>query len=155
AALSSLVKPTLEDMGVSIRKTPLGYFNLTSDRMLLEPAIEEAARKAFAGYEIQPALTYLANYIEAGPEDKAKIPYSTVAALDLTTQPPLGPIVDADDKALERIGDDEIVLNKWAADDLAGQGVTVQPGDPITLTYFEPESTHGEVREKSVTLKLK
>ena len=48
------------------------------------------------------------------------------------------------------MADDEIVLNTWAADDLG-----VEPGDEIEITYFEPESTHGEVREAKATFRLK
>ena len=40
------------------------------------------------------------------------------------------------------LADDEIVLNRWAADDLK-----VEVGDEITVTYYEPESTHGQLRE--------
>ena len=47
------------------------------------------------------------------------------------------------------------MLNSWAADDLATQGVNVKPGDPIELTYFEPESTHGKVVETKHQFHLK
>src|SRR6185295_12792613 len=53
------------------------------------------------------------------------------------------------------IGEGEIVLNSWAADDLAAQGVNVKPGDAIELTYFEPESTHGNVVEAKHLFRLK
>src|SRR5262249_27617566 len=51
AVLAADLKPTLTEMGISIRRSPLGYFNLTSDRMLLEEPIEQAAMKAFADRE--------------------------------------------------------------------------------------------------------
>ena len=47
------------------------------------------------------------------------------------------------------LADDEIALNSWAADDLQAK-----IGDPIRMTYFEPESTHGKVRERTVELRL-
>ena len=48
------------------------------------------------------------------------------------------------------MADDEIALNQWAADDLKAQ-----PGASIRLTYFEPETTHGQPREHSATFRLR
>ena len=42
------------------------------------------------------------------------------------------------------LADDEIVLNRWAADDLG-----VKIGDVITVGFYDPESTHGKVHEHS------
>ena len=153
-ALQASLHPTLGDYGIAIHKTDRGYFNITSDRMLLEPAIETAVMKSLAADHPQPVFTYLANYILAG-DGRGKIPYSTVAAVDFAEQPPLGPLVNRDGQPIGPIGDDEIVLNSWAADDLAAQGVNVKPGDPIELTYFEPESTHGNVVETKHQFHLK
>ena len=153
--LERLLQPRLSDFGLSLVRNERGYFNLTSDRMLLEPAIETAALEAFKGDRPQPALTYLANYILAGKDDRGKIPYSTVAALPLTDLPPLGPFKTPAGEPVVELGDDEILINSWAADDFAAQGVKLAPGDPIRLTYFEPESTHGKVVESTKTFKLK
>lgn len=153
--LERLIQPRLSDFGLSLVRNERGYFNLTSDRMLLEPAIEAAALETFKADRPQPALTYLANYILAGKDDRGKIPYSTVAALPLTDLPPLGPFKTPAGEPIIELGDDEILLNSWAADDFAAQGVKLAPGDPIRLTYFEPESTHGKVVESTKTFKLK
>ena len=110
--------------------------------------------KSLAADHPQPVFTYLANYILAG-DGRGKIPYSTVAAVDFTDQTPLGPLVNRDGQPIGPIGDGEIVLNSWAADDLATQGVNVKPGDAIELTYFEPESTHGNVVETKHQFHLK
>ena len=48
------------------------------------------------------------------------------------------------------MADDEIALNTWAAEDLG-----VEPGAEVEITYFEPESTHAEVRESKHTFRLK
>ena len=45
-ALQASLHPTLGDYGIAIHKTDRGYFNITSDRMLLEPAIETAVMKS-------------------------------------------------------------------------------------------------------------
>jgi putative ABC transport system permease protein len=153
--LADLLEPQLADYGLSLEETKRGYFNLTSERMVLEPAAERAALAAFNAARPQIALTYLANYILAGPEDRGKIPYSTITALDLTDTPPLGPFTTVDGEKIIELADDEILLNAWAADDLKRQGVDVRPGDTIRLTYFEPESTHGATVETTHSFMLK
>src|SRR6185437_74328 len=73
----------------------------------------------------------------------------------LTDLPPLGPFRTPEGEPIVELGDDEILLNRWAADDFAAQGVKLKPGDPVRLTYFEPESTHGKVVESMKAFKLK
>jgi ABC-type antimicrobial peptide transport system permease subunit len=153
-SLQSALRPALTDYGIAIRKTARGYFNITSDRMLLEPAIETAAMKVFGADGAQPVFTYLANYILAG-DGRGKIPYSTVAAVDFSSEPPLGPLLNRAGRPIGPLADDEIVLNSWAADDFAAQGTSVKPGDMIELTFFEPESTHGKVVESKHSFRLK
>ena len=152
--LNAVLNPTLADDGLSLRKTDRGYFNITSDRMLLEPALAKSVLKALDPDQAQPAYTYLANYILAG-DGRGKIPYSTVAAINFTNQAPLGPFVNRQGEPISPLSDGEIVLNSWAADDLAAQGAPVKPGDTIELTYFEPESTHGKVVETKHSFRLK
>jgi putative ABC transport system permease protein len=155
AALAEAVQDTaqIEDFDLRLQLSPRGYIQLTSQRMLLPPAAEEAALAAWDGLRPQTVLTYLANYILAD-DGRGKIPYSTISALELATEPPLGPLLDLRGDAIPAIADGEILLNQWAVDDLAAQGVQVNKGDPIKITYFEPESTHGQVREAQATLRL-
>lgn len=153
--LQQSLRPKLADYGLSLRRTPRGYFNLTSDRMLLEPAIERAAAHVFEPDHPQLAFTYLANYILAGEGDRGRIPYSTITALDLAEVAPLGPFKTPEGQPIDALADDEIVLNRWAIDDFARQGVALMPGDEVRLTYFEPASTHGNVAETTVAFKLK
>jgi putative ABC transport system permease protein len=145
-ALSASFRPRLADYGIHVGKHDLGYVQCTSDRMLLEPAAVAAAEKAFAADHPQAIFTYLANTISAGGKE---IPYSTITAIDFVAEPPLGPFADRDGKTVAALKDDEIALNTWAVEDL-GVGV----GDNVEITYFEPESTHGHVRESKVTLRL-
>jgi ABC-type lipoprotein release transport system permease subunit len=154
ARLREYLFPKVSDYGLSIRKTDRGYFNITGDRMVLEPAVADAVLKQLANLHPQPVFTYLANYIRTA-DGRGNIPYSTVAALDFTDEPRLGPLLNLQGQPIEPLSDDEIVLNSWAADDLAAQGFPVRPGDTIELTYFEPESTHGRVVETSHRFKLK
>ncbi|HEV7225499.1 MAG TPA: ABC transporter permease, partial [Pirellulales bacterium] len=103
--LEQLLQPRLADYGLSLTESDLGYFNLSSNRMLLEPAIEAAALEAFKVDRPQPVLTYLANYIMAGKDDHGKIPYSTVTALPLTDLPPLGPFRTPEGEPIVELGD--------------------------------------------------
>ncbi|HEX5445098.1 MAG TPA: ABC transporter permease, partial [Pirellulales bacterium] len=153
--LQQSLLPKLADYGLSLRRTERGYFNLSSERMLLEPEIERAARTVFEPDHPQLAFTYLANYILAGDGGRGRIPYSTITALDLTDQTPLGPFKTPEGQAIESLADDEILLNRWASDDFARQGVALEPGDRVRLTFFEPESTHGRVTETTREFKLK
>jgi len=145
--LEKLWRPTPEDVGLRIRTSPLGYIDISSQRMILDPVAEEAVLAALPAGEPQPALTYLANAITHG---KRQIPYSTVAGVDWQADPPLGPLMSVAGQPIGPLGNDEIVLNQWAADDLQAQ-----PGDTIGIDFFEPESTHGAVRERHVEFRLK
>ncbi len=170
--LDKSLHPQPSDYGISIKRMPDGYFNVTSDRMLFEPPVEQAAEAAFKPLDGQATFTYLANYIMAGgglaesvaaspanrgPEPpEARIPYSTITALNLRTKPPLGPFLDSDGKPIGEIADDEIVLNRWATDDMAHQGVKLQPGDEIEIEYFAPDILHGDpVHAPYQSLRLK
>lgn len=144
--LTAALHPTMADYGLKWTPAKPGYFSLTSERMLFEPNYEAAVKDAYKDLEPQPVFTYLANTIAAG---KKEIPYSTVAALDIVDRPTLGPFRTPEGKPIEKIGDDEILLSKWAAEDLG-----VQPGAEISITYFLPESTHSNVAEATAKFKL-
>lgn len=144
--LAWILRPTADDYGIRVERREPGYVDVTTDRMLFDPAAERDVLESLAGFEVQPVLTYLANTI--GSEGK-EIPYSTVAAVDFVAEPPLGPFVGLDGEPIAPPADDEIVLNAWAADDLG-----VQPGATIRLAYFEPETTHGRPEERTATFRL-
>ena len=138
ASLAGLLRPTLADFGIRVEKTDRGYFNITSDRMILSPPAETAIEESLRGLSFQPALVYLAKTIECRG---AQVPYSTIAAVDFPAEPPLGPLLAADGKPIGPLAPDEIVLNSWAADDLHAR-----PGDTVVVNYFQPESLDGQVR---------
>jgi putative ABC transport system permease protein len=163
--LDAALQPTIADAGLKLTKLDNDVWQVTSDTLILDD--EVAARiNAWAVKQqrkTQPSLVYLANWIEAtrkdpeaSPDKKPKrVPYSTVAAIDFEASPASNDWRDIDGKPLEKIGDDEIVVNQWVADDLKAQGFELKPGDEIKLTYFEPESTHGEVLETRAIFKLR
>jgi ABC-type antimicrobial peptide transport system permease subunit len=121
------------------------YLSLESRQMLLEPAVEQAALAAAkeARLRTAPTLVYLANSISDG---KQEIPYSVVAALEPALPPPLGPFLP---EGVDQLKDDEIVLADWKESPLH-----VQPGEKISLTYFEPEQ-EGRLRETTATFRLR
>jgi ABC-type antimicrobial peptide transport system permease subunit len=121
-----------------------GYLSLESRQMLLEPPVAAAALKVAKdmSWRAAPTLVYLANSIQEG--DKS-IPYSVVAALDPALTAPLGPFLPSGVKQLK---DDEIILADWKESPLP-----MKVGDPITLTYFQPEE-QGRLAERSATFRL-
>ncbi|MFW6125383.1 MAG: ABC transporter permease, partial [Pirellulales bacterium] len=175
--------PALTDYGLRLEKTPRGYFNLTSERLLISPRMERAiadrlrrraresrgatgvspvrrphpdplpegegtmsSRASPAAVEVQPALTYLAGTIAAGSR---AIPYSTVTAIDFARREPLGPWLSVDGEPIPALEPGEIVLNRWAAEEL-----DASPGDRVRLDYFEPATLEADPAERSETFRL-
>ena len=134
---------TLDDWGLKVHVPPRrkAYVSVESRRLLLEPAVADAARRAGEelGYHVAPTFVYLANGIAA---NGAEIPYSVVAGVDPADRSPLNPVPMP-------FADDEIVLVDWPESPLK-----VRPGDEITVTYFKPE-IEGRVEEARATFRLK
>ena len=133
ALLQAVAEPS--DYGLGFRKAvEADVLALESKRIFLPPGLVEAARRAAgkAGLRITAVSTNLANAIElldAAGEAVSEIPYSMVSGLD--------PVPGG------ALPEDAIVLNRWAADDLA-----VRDGDRIRLRFYQREST-GELAESS------
>ncbi len=146
AVLSATFAPSPTDVGISIAQPEQGYFNVTSRQMMLTDSVEAELSRAVGERTIQSALTYLANAIVLGENE---VPYSTITAVDFTDSPPLGPLLDREGRPVAPLGEGEIALNAWAAEDLKAE-----IGDMIRLRYYEPESTHGLVEETETELRL-
>jgi len=138
AALRSALQ--LDDLGVRVTtvENPTAVVLESANGIVSEP-LEIAARSAVRKLGLQPApvFTYLANTIRKGDRH---IPYSLVTATDLSSLPPVdGP---------SPRGADAIVLNVWAARELAAT-----PGDRIDVDYYLWDPTTGLVtRTASFTL---
>ncbi|MHB0955061.1 MAG: FtsX-like permease family protein [Pirellulaceae bacterium] len=164
-ALASALHPTLDDLGLTLQHVQLAYtdpqsqqsqsiydyFSLSSQRMVLPPEIEMAARNAFDHAGGQPVFTYLANLLEPISDEgtvsaERRIPYSTIAAIDPS---PTFHLESIDGQKIPPPGPNEIILTDWAADDLE-----ISVGDAIRLTFFEPETTHGTSVETQQVLKV-
>ena len=160
-ALASVLQPRLADYGLALKHVVrnfkqgdrdeliFDYYTLTSDRMMLDEASEREAMRAFEPLGARPVLTYLANLMEKisdSPGERKGIPYSTITAIDPAAG---GPLVDVDGKPLPPLSDDEIVLTSWAAEDQQAK-----VGDRIRVTWFEPETTHGDEKEVSADFRV-
>jgi putative ABC transport system permease protein len=156
-ALGTAVKPTLDDLGLVCRRPAgSGAMRLSSRRLLISPEADRAASQVLGPLGGRPTLAFLANAMTPlvdGKPAAASIPYSTVVGID-TSSLPVGDLVDDQGKLLTMPGPDEIVIDRWMADDLASQGVPVAVGDSIRLQYFLPETLHGRVEEAACTLKV-
>ena len=146
---SSTFRLALADYGIHVDKIN-DFLQISSEGLVLPDAAVEAVREAVPSTLVQPVVTYLANTLSVknSSAGEKSIPYSTVSGTTSTAE--LGPLLDSSDQPIV-LADDEIVLNRWAADRLE-----VSVGDEIALSFFEPESTHGILREhEPVSLKLK
>ena len=140
------LKPTLADCGFSLVEVRPGCWQISAERLLIDRSAERALLADLAADHPQPVLTYLANTLRVGQKE---IPYSTVSALDFAAEPPLGPFDDREGKPVPPLAEDEIALNAWAAEDLEAK-----VGDEVEIVFFEPESTHGDVRDRTAKLRL-
>ena len=114
--LSSL---QLADYGLKLRHlpAPASVFEVTSDRLFLDPA--QLAALTAAAPAAQPVVAYLVNDLRIRD---SSTPYSVAAA----TTPTAAPFLPAD------LGPRDIVLNRWLADDLQAR-----IGDELRLAYFQ------------------
>lgn len=154
-ALQSALRPALADLGLQLKSAQLvfgpegesetvyDYVSLSSDRMVLPSEVTESVLQV--NQAAQPVFTYLANDIALSGQSEG-IPFSMVSAIDFDGSFHLE-TVEGNPIAAPR--SDEIILNQWAADDLQAQ-----VGDPVRVTYYEPETTHGNEVERSIELKL-
>ena len=146
----------------------LKYYSLSSDRMMLDDDSVEIAERAFQSHDPQQVFTYIATAMMRVSDDKHEsdsgegfvnekrtvavdgefVPYSIITGVD--SRPVLGPLLDDETQSpLSAIGDDEVVVNQWLADDLE-----LSVGDWLRVDYFEPETTHGRTIERYVDLKV-
>ncbi len=138
---------TADDLGWQIGTVDKNRAFLNTERMLFEPRAEtallEQIKQRSPEVKIEPVLTYLVESIRLGLKET---PYATVAAIDFD-ESPLGPWKNADGKPLGSLEENQIVLNRWAADDLKAK-----TGDQVRLSYFEPESVHGRLKRKTISM---
>ena len=128
AALERSVE--LADLGLRLRRTA-EYLSVESRELVLRPGTVAATRELAdsQGATSWPFLTYLANRLLVG--DRV-LPYSTVSAIPLPIPAALGQLTLTTGEAVEELGNDQILLNAWAADDLA-----TWPDSELQMLFYE------------------
>ncbi len=135
------LQPTLDDLGLQIERIELAGGNpqprwqISSRALVLPDHVVELIEQQQGTGQTQRVVTYLANTLESGDN---KIPYSTITGVDSNVK--AGPLLDDQGRPIT-IAPGQIVLNDWAASEL-----NTEVGDEIVTTYYEPETTHGELR---------
>ena len=118
------------------------YISVESTQLLLEPFLARAIVQASEKVKLRaaPTLVYLANSIRdpTQSDPRLAIPYSIVAALDPTLEPPLGPFLPP---GVKELADDQIVLVDWK-----GSPLHSRPGTKVELTYFPPGTDRATTR---------
>jgi ABC-type antimicrobial peptide transport system permease subunit len=152
ADVMQLIRPELEDLGISLKRVTqkfgdqtqsvFDYWSLSSDRLVINDSLADSVQASFA--TAKPVLTYLANDIRKRGQPSG-VPFSMVSAIELGVAFPL----TANGKRIDCLSSDEIVLNRWAADD-----IEAAVGDEIEVTYFDPETTHGNQIEETALFTL-
>ncbi len=134
-------------LGLRIRVDDLGYVAVETDRMILHPAVVEAAEAVAKAAGIDSAVTAIQVAISIRPahDPGHEIPYSIVAALDVSLPPPLGGLQLVNGKTAPQLKPDQILLNTWAAEDLG-----VNAGDEVELAYYETDLA-GRLHERTAT----
>lgn len=119
----------LEEVGLQIEPHE-NFFSLTSRELILKPSLVQHAQNAASELQLptQTILTYLANTMRLR---ERMIPYSTITALHTPIAAPFGFLQLHDGTAAPQLHDDEILLNEWAARELA-----VSLGDTIQMSYY-------------------
>ena len=143
--------PTLEDLGLTLEQTDSETIRLTSERLIIPKQADQAAAEILGPLGGKPSLVFLANRI-LGPGGES-VPYSTIAAMAISSAPS-GALVDQWNHKIDEPSDDQIVIDRWLADDFVAQGASLEPGMPFALEWFLPETQSGKVQEKSFVLRM-
>jgi len=127
AALRSTL--TLDDLGLTV-EVGEGYVALGSREFVLRPEVDRALDEIAAAVRASLVRTqsYLANSMRHGTR---LLPYSLVAALDPRPDLPWARLTLVGGVAAPTPQPGEILLNTWAARDLAAR-----PGDTLAVRYF-------------------
>lgn len=151
--LQKSLKPT--DLELNLRTVAdRGYLSAESDRMILDQATADAVAAAAydLGLSTSKSIVYLSNEIwaadRATPDERLSM-YSIIAGLDMQAAAPFGPMKLSDGSAVPELGDTDIILSAWLAEDL-----DVSVGDTVGTKWHDVGS-HGELPEieKAFTVK--
>ncbi len=123
-----------EDLGLMV-ETFDGAVSITSQEYVLKPPVAEAVAELAdrQGARHLPVSTYLANAIRAGDGEGAPaVHYSTVTAVDVDAAQGFGGIRLIDGSPAPALGDGDVLLNAWTAEQLGAK-----PGDAVEIDYYQ------------------
>ena len=108
-----------------------GFVRLESREFVLRPNLDAAVSVVARdmGVPLVRVQSYVANKLTAGDR---LVPYSLVVGFDPDPAAAWSSLVQVDGTPVSGIGDDEIWINSWTADQLG-----VAAGDTLTMDYFE------------------
>jgi ABC-type lipoprotein release transport system permease subunit len=153
AAVRLGLRPRIADFGLAFDELADGGGRLSCRRLVIPPEVDRAAAAVLGPVGGRPTLAFLATAMSPADGGEARVPYSTVLGIDATPLPS-GPLVDAGGRTLPPPGDDEMLIDRWMADDLAAQGRPVAIGDHLAVTTFVPETVHGRVEERTERFRI-
>ncbi len=140
----------LDDLGLRVEEVvpdheegepAAALVEITSREVLLRPGIADQlqAWAAAEPVEVQRLSTYLANLsrrpgvpVRGGETSASYLPYSTISAIETPVPAVFGELLLEDGSPAPRLAEDEVLVNRWAADDLG-----VESGERIAVDYFE------------------
>lgn len=163
--LRKSIRPSMADVGLLLKtvklahqtegeskETVFAYTSLSSDKLVISDEAVDSVGQSFP--TAKPVFTYLANDIRKADEESG-IPFSMVAGIDFDVDDEgpqafqFRPVSAITGEPIKQPADDEIVINEWSAEDL-----DIQVGSRVSMTFFEPESTHGSQAEQTVQFTL-
>ena len=149
--VSRALEPTLGDLGLNLKHVVrsfddvdvFDYFSLSSDRLVLPTSTANSIRAAFP--KASEVFTYLANEmvavrdVKSGDAKSSGVPFSMVSAVDFTSTS----LPSIAGETVSPLTGNQIAVNSWTAKDQ-----DLEVGDTLRLSFFEPETTHGEETER-------
>ena len=135
-------------------KRDVAYLSFESERLILENRIADSMQRVVEEkkFKRSASLVYLINEFQSAQNSKLFSMYSIVAGLDFSSpfhqSNPFGPFSTVDGEPIPKLGEEDIVINEWLANDLQ-----VSIGDAIHLKYHTVES-HGELPEETLTFRV-
>ena len=147
---------TLDDFGLQMRRVAVDDARLleiqSAQFVLRDATVQQVEQAAIAaGGTVQRTQAYLANQItwQSADGERNVVPYSMIAAIDPSPGGAHGDLRRDDGEAVAAIGDDEILLNRWAAAEL---DLDVA-GPSIGLSYYVV-GLDEELRTESASFRL-
>jgi putative ABC transport system permease protein len=176
------LRPKLADLGLTVEKTPLGYINVTSDRMILAPSAEKEILKAIDNIKtgttpiIVPTQSVGTSEVDAERQGQS-VPTQSVGTRII--QPAFTYLANTIAAGKQKIPYSTITAidfsdqpplgpflstdgkpiaplkdDQIALNSWAADELNAKVGDSIDVQFFEPESIEGQIKDRTETFRL-